>query len=86
MNETPENPTAAAVEGELDDAALEVIDGGHGKPALPDHRLTWSELLTDPNLAVHFQPDVPGDQPPARAAIVTDDDRTTVPDLPTAHW
>jgi hypothetical protein len=86
MTEPTKDPTEAAAETELSDAALQGIAGGNGIPLPRDHRLTWSEILTDPNLAVNFDPDVLGNQSPVKAPAAMSDEKTTPPAVPTANW
>jgi hypothetical protein len=55
-------------DGSLDDAALEHVSGGRLTQADGGHPLSWSDLLTDPNVAVPFDP-IPADTGTAEASI-----------------
>jgi hypothetical protein len=42
--------------GSLDDAALDGVSGGRLTQTDGGHPLSWSDVLTDPNVAVLFDP------------------------------
>jgi hypothetical protein len=70
-------------DGSLDDAALHGVSGGRLTQTDGGHPLSWSDVLTDPNVAVPFEPtpseasiraphdanDKPGDDPKPAANV-----------------
>jgi len=56
-NTRPETPDGTQnSDGSLEDAALDRMSGGRLTQADGGHPLSWSDLLTDPNVAVPFDP------------------------------
>ena len=65
----PETPDAVPhSDGSLDDATLDHVSGGRLTQNDGRHPLSWSDLLTDPNVTVPFDP-APVDTGTAEASI-----------------
>ena len=80
-------------DGPLDDAALDHVSGGRLAGTDAGHSLSWSDLLTDPNVTVPFHP-APHEagtgeaslRPPRDANDNPDDDPKPATNIAYANW